>query len=220
MRSSAPNRRRCDRSRRRCISRDACRWRSSRAAAWIHCGSADEARRLDGSPHRESSVRGGSVASRNLMANCYNLVGFQNHLRFSEQKRVFRMIPGLARAEFLRFGQIHRNTYSNPRIPVRDASGTGKAGAFFRRADLRGGGVHRIGSYGTAGRHKRRAFGPGPGIRWCRLARRGAAASFTILPMPLPRVFQPVNINFGILSDATAGSRYHSRIRRKDIGPG
>jgi methylenetetrahydrofolate--tRNA-(uracil-5-)-methyltransferase len=49
----------------------------------------------------------------NLMADCYNLVGFQNHLRFPEQQRIFRMIPGLENAEFLRFGQIHRNSYIN-----------------------------------------------------------------------------------------------------------
>lgn len=43
----------------------------------------------------------------------YNLVGFQNHLKFTEQKRILRMIPGLEQAEFLRCGQIHRNTYLN-----------------------------------------------------------------------------------------------------------
>lgn len=46
-------------------------------------------------------------------ADSYNLVGFQNHMKFSEQKRVFRMIPGLENAEFLRYGQMHRNTYIN-----------------------------------------------------------------------------------------------------------
>ncbi len=49
----------------------------------------------------------------NLRAGSYNIVGFQNHLKYSEQKRVLRMIPGLERAEFLRYGQIHRNTYIN-----------------------------------------------------------------------------------------------------------
>ena len=43
----------------------------------------------------------------------YNLVGFQTHLTFPEQKRVFRMIPGLENAEFLRYGVMHRNTYLN-----------------------------------------------------------------------------------------------------------
>ncbi len=46
-------------------------------------------------------------------AGSYNLVGFQNHMKFAEQKRVLRMIPGLERAEFLRYGQMHRNTYIN-----------------------------------------------------------------------------------------------------------
>ena len=46
-------------------------------------------------------------------AGSYNLVGFQNYMKFPEQKRVFRMIPGLENAEFLRYGQIHRNTYIN-----------------------------------------------------------------------------------------------------------
>jgi methylenetetrahydrofolate--tRNA-(uracil-5-)-methyltransferase len=51
------------------------------------------------------------LRQENLRADSYNLVGFQNHLRFPEQKRILRLIPGLENAEFLRFGQIHRNTY-------------------------------------------------------------------------------------------------------------
>lgn len=49
----------------------------------------------------------------NLEGTMYNLVGFQTHLTFPEQKRVFRMIPGLENAEFLRYGVMHRNTYLN-----------------------------------------------------------------------------------------------------------
>jgi methylenetetrahydrofolate--tRNA-(uracil-5-)-methyltransferase len=53
----------------------------------------------------------------NLRADSYNLVGLQNHLKFGEQARVLRLIPGLENAKFLRFGQIHRNTYINaPRV--------------------------------------------------------------------------------------------------------
>jgi methylenetetrahydrofolate--tRNA-(uracil-5-)-methyltransferase len=53
----------------------------------------------------------------NLRADSYNLVGLQNHLKFGEQARVLRLIPGLERAKFLRYGQIHRNTYVNaPRV--------------------------------------------------------------------------------------------------------
>jgi methylenetetrahydrofolate--tRNA-(uracil-5-)-methyltransferase len=49
----------------------------------------------------------------NLRADSYNLVGFQNHLKFGEQARALRLIPGLENARFLRYGQIHRNTYIN-----------------------------------------------------------------------------------------------------------
>jgi methylenetetrahydrofolate--tRNA-(uracil-5-)-methyltransferase len=51
------------------------------------------------------------LRQENLRADSYNLVGFQNHLKFGEQARVLRLIPGLENASFLRYGQIHRNTY-------------------------------------------------------------------------------------------------------------
>jgi methylenetetrahydrofolate--tRNA-(uracil-5-)-methyltransferase len=51
------------------------------------------------------------LRQENLLADSYNLVGFQNHLKFGEQKRVLRLIPGLEQAEFIRYGQIHRNTF-------------------------------------------------------------------------------------------------------------
>jgi len=47
----------------------------------------------------------------NLMADAYNIVGFQCHIKYGEQKRILRLIPGLENAEFIRFGQMHRNTY-------------------------------------------------------------------------------------------------------------
>jgi methylenetetrahydrofolate--tRNA-(uracil-5-)-methyltransferase len=53
------------------------------------------------------------LRQENLRADSYNLVGFQNHLKFGEQARVLSLIPGLERARFLRYGQIHRNTYIN-----------------------------------------------------------------------------------------------------------
>jgi methylenetetrahydrofolate--tRNA-(uracil-5-)-methyltransferase len=51
------------------------------------------------------------LRKENLRADSYNLVGFQNHLKYGEQARVLRLIPGLENARFLRYGQIHRNTY-------------------------------------------------------------------------------------------------------------
>ena len=57
------------------------------------------------------------LRQENLMADAYSMVGFQNHLRYGEQASVLRLIPGLEQAEFLQFGQIHRNTYINaPRV--------------------------------------------------------------------------------------------------------
>ncbi len=57
------------------------------------------------------------LRAENLRADSYNLVGFQNHLKYGEQARVLRLIPGLEKAKFLRYGQIHRNTYINsPRV--------------------------------------------------------------------------------------------------------
>jgi methylenetetrahydrofolate--tRNA-(uracil-5-)-methyltransferase len=59
-------------------------------------------------PHAVVQLR-----QENLRADSYNLVGFQNHLKFGDQARVLRLIPGLENARFLRYGQIHRNTYIN-----------------------------------------------------------------------------------------------------------
>ncbi len=53
------------------------------------------------------------LRQENMMADAYGMVGFQNHLRYGEQERVLKLIPGLENAEFLQFGQIHRNTFIN-----------------------------------------------------------------------------------------------------------
>lgn len=63
------------------------------------------------------------LRAENLRFSSFNLVGFQNHLRFPEQKRILRMIPGLENAEFLRYGQMHRNTYIHaPQLLAPDLS--------------------------------------------------------------------------------------------------
>ena len=60
------------------------------------------------------------LRQENLRADSYNLVGFQNHLKFGEQARVLRLIPGLENARFIRYGQIHRNTYINAPTLLRE----------------------------------------------------------------------------------------------------
>jgi methylenetetrahydrofolate--tRNA-(uracil-5-)-methyltransferase len=60
------------------------------------------------------------LRQENLRADSYNLVGFQNHLKYGEQARILRLIPGLEDARFLRYGQIHRNTYINSPTLLRE----------------------------------------------------------------------------------------------------
>ena len=67
------------------------------------------------SPHAVVQLR-----QENQRADSYNIVGFQNHMTFGDQARVLRLIPGLANASFLRFGQIHRNTYINAPTLLRE----------------------------------------------------------------------------------------------------
>ena len=90
------------------------------------------------------------LRQENLRADSYNLVGFQNHLKFGEQARVLRLIPGLENAKFLRYGQIHRNTYINgpallsETLQMKQASERVICGANFWRRRLRR--IHRHGS--------------------------------------------------------------------------
>ena len=91
------------------------------------------------------------LRQENKAATLYNLVGFQTRLKWGEQKRVFRMIPGLENAEFVRFGVMHRNTYIHspsqlaPTLAMRDSSEP-----FLRRADGRRRRVSGIGGDGVA----------------------------------------------------------------------
>ncbi len=72
------------------------------------------------------------LRKENETGTAYNLVGFQTNLKFSEQKRVFSMIPALKNAEFLRYGVMHRNTYLNaPSVLNRDFSVTNNRNLFF-----------------------------------------------------------------------------------------
>jgi methylenetetrahydrofolate--tRNA-(uracil-5-)-methyltransferase len=68
----------------------------------------------------------------NLAGDLFNMVGFQTNLRFPEQRRVFRMIPGLAQARFARYGQMHRNTFVNaPRLLEPSLAWRGRSDLFL-----------------------------------------------------------------------------------------
>ena len=85
------------------------------------------------------------LRQENLRADSYNLVGFQNHLKFGEQARVLRLIPGLENARFLRYGQIHRNTYINaPALLQETLADEGASANFVCRTDLRCGRLCRV----------------------------------------------------------------------------
>jgi methylenetetrahydrofolate--tRNA-(uracil-5-)-methyltransferase len=131
----------------------------------------------------------------------WNLVGFQTRLRIGEQQRVFRMIPGLADAEFLRYGSIHRNTYLNapaslsPHLSLRDAPMTMFAGQLT----------------GVEGYTESSATGLLAGINLSRLLHGEAplipppttmlGALYRYLREADPKHFQPMNANYGLVDD-------------------
>jgi methylenetetrahydrofolate--tRNA-(uracil-5-)-methyltransferase len=141
----------------------------------------------------------------------WNLVGFQTRLRTGEQRRVFRMIPGLEEAEFLRHGSIHRNSYVNspaclsPHLALRDAPTTLVAGQLT----------------GVEGYTESLATGLLAGLNLARLLR----GQEPLLPPPEtmlgallaylrgadPNAFQPMNANFGLLPPLAPNPRDKSR---------
>ncbi len=142
----------------------------------------------------------------NLSASMYNLVGFQTNLTYAEQKRVFRMIPGLEQAEFLRYGQMHRNTYlCAPRIILPTLQTQQRADLFFAG--------QIIGLEGYLGNI---ASGLVAGWNAARLARGQHPLRFppeTMLGSLLhyishasPQDFQPMKANYGLLIDLTTVS--------------
>src|SRR4051812_19944256 len=146
----------------------------------------------------------------------WNLVGFQTRLRYPEQQRVFRMIPGLENAEFLRFGSIHRNSYLNspasltPHLSLRDAPTTLFAGQIT----------------GVEGYTESSATGLLAGINLSRML----DGLDPVIPPPVtmlgalyrylreadPKHFQPMNANFGLVEELEAPIR-DKRVKREKI---
>lgn len=135
----------------------------------------------------------------NAAATLYNLVGFQTHLKWPEQERVFRLIPGLERAEFLRFGVMHRNTYINsPRLLAPTLALRADAGLFFA-GQITGveGYVESAAAGLVAGRNAARlARGEGAFV-YPPATAHGALCRY--ITEADPRNFQPMNVNFGLL---------------------
>ena len=153
------------------------------------------------------------LRQENLMADCYNLVGFQNHLKFPEQMRVFRLIPGLERAEFLRFGQIHRNTYIHSPGLLHPTLQAKRNPALFFAGQLCGveGYVESIATGLLAGINAARLVqGSDPSTPPIGTA-CGSLVHYVANCASEP--FQPANISFGLLSDGAAELK--ARIRDK-----
>ena len=141
------------------------------------------------------------LRKENKEGTMYNLVGFQTHLAFPEQKRVFSMIPGLENAEFLRYGIMHRNTYlSSPGVLGRDYAMIEKPEIYFA-GQMTGveGYIESTGSGFVAGVNAaRRALGEEP-IIFPDTTMIGAMANY-ISTGNMSGNFVPMNANFGIIA--------------------
>ncbi len=139
------------------------------------------------------------LRAENAAGTMYNLVGFQTHLTFGEQKRVFGMIPGLENAEFLRYGVMHRNTYLNsPKLLSADYSLMKSPDIFFA-GQMTGveGYIESTSSGWLAGVNAaRRALGLEPAVPEKKTV-IGALADY--VSDRTVTNFQPMNANFGIV---------------------
>ena len=139
------------------------------------------------------------LRQENLRADSYNLVGFQNHLKFGEQARVLRLIPGLENARFLRYGQIHRNTYINGPALLRETLQMKAHPRIFFAGQICGveGYVESIATGLMAGIH---AVALASGNDLAAPPRASAFGSLThYVAHADPKNFQPANITFDLL---------------------
>jgi methylenetetrahydrofolate--tRNA-(uracil-5-)-methyltransferase len=134
----------------------------------------------------------------NAHGSCYNLVGFQTKLTYPEQRRIFRMIPGLEQAEFLRCGSIHRNTYINAPILLQDTLQVKKHPHLFFAGQLVGveGYVEAAASGGIAGINAARILAGRSPVTPPASTAHGALLQY--ITTCEPKYFQPINSNFGL----------------------
>ncbi len=157
------------------------------------------------------------LRQEDLMQTSYNMVGFQNHLKFPEQRRIFRMIPGLENAEFLRLGQIHRNTYIDaPRVLEPTMASRSQARVFFA-GQLAGteGYIENVATGLVAGINAARSAAGKPLWTPPTDTATGALCRYVSTPQ---KNFAPMNINFGLLPPvADTGKRIPKKERQRLI---
>jgi methylenetetrahydrofolate--tRNA-(uracil-5-)-methyltransferase len=157
------------------------------------------------------------LRQENQRADSYNLVGFQNHMRFADQARVLRLIPGLESAEFLRFGQMHRNTYINsPALLRTTLQLRGKDHIFFA-GQISGveGYAESIATGLLAGRNAAALMRGTEPDQFPRETALGSLCHY--ITNADPKHFQPANITFDllpVLDDATQQKFRHDKKAR------
>ncbi len=134
----------------------------------------------------------------NAAASMYNMVGFQTHLKWGEQKRVFRMIPGLENAEFLRYGVMHRNSFMNSPELLRPTYQSRNRDDLFFAGQMTGveGYVESAGSGLVAGLNAARLAKGEPLLEFPQETALGAMAYY--ITHAEGKHFQPMNANFGL----------------------
>ncbi len=149
----------------------------------------------------------------NFIASLYNLVGFQTNLTYQSQFRVFRMIPGLQHAEFVRYGQMHRNTFINsPRLLLPSLQSRFRADLFFA-GQITGveGYLGNIATGLLAGWNASRLYSGEKPVVLPKATIIGALCSY--ISSTEPARFQPMKANFGILPPLEDGERRNRRQR-------
>ena len=155
------------------------------------------------------------LRQENLMADAYSLVGFQNHLRYGEQARVLRLIPGLQNAEFLQFGQIHRNTYiCSPHVLQATMQMRERPNLFFA-GQITGveGYVESVAMGWLAGMNAARLAAGAELLEAPARSATGALAHY--VSHADAKNFQPVNITFALLPPLPELARRKARKKRE-----
>jgi methylenetetrahydrofolate--tRNA-(uracil-5-)-methyltransferase len=155
------------------------------------------------------------LRQENLRADSYNIVGFQNHLKFGDQARILRLIPGLENAKFLRYGQIHRNTYINAPTLLRESLQMKQHPNVFFAGQISGveGYVESIATGQLAGIHAASvALGEEP-IPAPRETAFGALVNY--ICHAEARNFQPANITFDLLQHLDEQTRRKVRDKKE-----
>ncbi|OQW66222.1 MAG: methylenetetrahydrofolate--tRNA-(uracil(54)-C(5))-methyltransferase (FADH(2)-oxidizing) TrmFO [Nitrospira sp. ST-bin5] len=154
------------------------------------------------------------LRTENIHKTCYNMVGFQTKLTYPEQKRVFRMIPGLEQAEFLRYGSLHRNTFINSPQLLLNTLQFKSRGTLFFAGQLVGveGYTESAAMGGFAGINAARALAGLPLVTPPATTAHGCLVGH--VASSDPKHFQPMNTNYGLFPPLAQPTRDKEKKRQ------